>query len=475
MNMDTTTTTTTCVNTANGSDPQKCTANSQAQQNNYDSSSIMKDYGGERENSDSPQSPIGGGATKKTATTMPLSSTWSIYGKEFQEQLHTSLPTWCGMLLYKFPWLVSLRFVGALGAQELAAAALATTLCNVTGLSLSVGLSSAMTTLAGQARGDLLQKVSESTRASASSPHTISTIRPKNGKTTKEDTQPLLLSSKKNGPNGGATTNYTSTCVLDASRDDDDDDAPPKVLLPMVFLYRGIFIQLLFVIPMGLWWISGIQQFLLHLGQEETLAAMTEVRFVRHRLFWGVYFLALILSISMIGWKSTAHSAHHHCPSSRLLSHPLSWNNNLHQPKLYTKKGISTNLDTRIMVLLVEFYPDHMVTDHGNGQCSRICRSCGNDPSCSLQYLFHVHPGLGISRCCNGNGSLSTDTTCTHVYLLVWNFGGSSEGFEKYRRCCNWTHLPLLRVSGGLSSGRILDARHSNLFGIGHSRHHCHF
>jgi len=312
MNMDTTTTTTTCVNTANGSDPQKCTANSQAQQNNYDSSSIMKDYGGERENSDSPQSPIGGGATKKTATTMPLSSTWSIYGKEFQEQLHTSLPTWCGMLLYKFPWLVSLRFVGALGAQELAAAALATTLCNVTGLSLSVGLSSAMTTLAGQARGDLLQKVSESTRASASSPHTISTIRPKNGKTTKEDTQPLLLSSKKNGPNGGATTNYTSTCVLDASRDDDDDDAPPKVLLPMVFLYRGIFIQLLFVIPMGLWWISGIQQFLLHLGQEETLAAMTEVRFVRHRLSWGVNFLALVLSISMIGWKSRAHPANHH-------------------------------------------------------------------------------------------------------------------------------------------------------------------
>lgn len=59
------------------------------------------------------------------------------------------------MLLYKFPWLISLRFVGGIGAEELAAAALAATLCNVTGLSLSVGLSSALTTLTGQARGDL--------------------------------------------------------------------------------------------------------------------------------------------------------------------------------------------------------------------------------------------------------------------------------------------------------------------------------
>ena len=72
--------------------------------------------------------------------------------------LQTAGPALMSMLLYRFPWLISLRFVGDIGAQELAAAALATTLCNVTGLSLSVGLSSALSTLAGQARGHLLRQ-----------------------------------------------------------------------------------------------------------------------------------------------------------------------------------------------------------------------------------------------------------------------------------------------------------------------------
>jgi Na+-driven multidrug efflux pump len=65
---------------------------------------------------------------------------------EIAEQWKTAFPAIAGMLLYKFPWLISLRFVGGIGAEELAAAALASTLCNVTGLSLSVGLSSAADT-----------------------------------------------------------------------------------------------------------------------------------------------------------------------------------------------------------------------------------------------------------------------------------------------------------------------------------------
>jgi hypothetical protein len=40
----------------------------------------------------------------------------------------------------------------------LAAASLATALCDVTGMSLSVGLNSAMTTLTGQARGFVVKK-----------------------------------------------------------------------------------------------------------------------------------------------------------------------------------------------------------------------------------------------------------------------------------------------------------------------------
>ncbi len=72
-------------------------------------------------------------------------SVWRRVIWELSEQSKTSLPSMLGMLLYKVPWLISLRFVGKLGSEELAAAALATTLCNVTGMSLSVGLSSRRT------------------------------------------------------------------------------------------------------------------------------------------------------------------------------------------------------------------------------------------------------------------------------------------------------------------------------------------
>lgn len=131
---------------------------------------------------------------------------------EWKAQRRTAGPTLASMVINRFPWLISLRFVGAMGTNELAAAALATTLFNVTGLSLSVGLSSALTTLTGQARGLLLSKPA----------------------TTKEQS-----------------------------------------LGPIVYYYRGLLVQLLFVIPMGLWWIYGVEGVLIRLGQSTTLAHMT--------------------------------------------------------------------------------------------------------------------------------------------------------------------------------------------------------
>ena len=72
---------------------------------------------------------------------------------EMMATLAISFPVTCNMLFYRFPWLTSLYFVGRHGKSELAAAALATTIGNVTGLSVVVGLNSALTTLASQAKG----------------------------------------------------------------------------------------------------------------------------------------------------------------------------------------------------------------------------------------------------------------------------------------------------------------------------------
>ena len=170
---------------------------------------------------------------------------------EVQNQMKTALPALWGMLLYKVPWLISLHFVGQIGSEELAAAALASTLCNVTGLSLSVGLSSAITTLTGQARGDLLARLDDQRQ------HTR-----RNTSSSLEESDPEIDSTSERTP------------LMDNKSAKDEDTAPP--LMPLVFLYRGLLIQLLFVIPIGLWWLSNsMESLLLRLGQGEKLAHMT--------------------------------------------------------------------------------------------------------------------------------------------------------------------------------------------------------
>ena len=158
-----------------------------------------------------------------TSPNLSQSSAW----QELQQQWKTSLPAILSMLLYKIPWLISLRFVGNMGSEALAAAALATTIANVTGLSLSVGFSSAMTTLAGQARGAQQQR-------------------------SRSDHETYLLAKSH------------------------EDESEPPLLTTMIYLYRGMFIQLLLVLPVGCWWIYGIQPLLVTLGQGELLAIMTQ-------------------------------------------------------------------------------------------------------------------------------------------------------------------------------------------------------
>lgn len=169
---------------------------------------------------------------------------WKRVQEEVSEQMDTAFPTLQSMVLTKIPWLISLRFVGGIGAEELAAAALATTLCNVTGLSLSVGLSSALTTLTGQAKGDLHSRLIHEKRRRVSFDLAAG-----------EDAEGLK--------------------AMDQSTTPPKDNQEP--LTPLIFLYRGLFIQLALVIPIGIWWIFGIKNVLISLGQRDILASMTEV------------------------------------------------------------------------------------------------------------------------------------------------------------------------------------------------------
>ena len=180
---------------------------------------------------------------------------WNRLLWEIREQSRTSLPSMLGMMLCKIPWLLSLRFVGNLGSSELAAAALATTLCNVTGMSISVGLSSALTTLTGHARGDLMARRGDVIQQ-------------------EQQQQPQHCDEKKHCEDDALFMASHNPEYGTAARIRLAEQETP--LLPLTFLYRGLFIQLTLVIPVGLWWLYGIKPVLLLLGQGADLSEMTE-------------------------------------------------------------------------------------------------------------------------------------------------------------------------------------------------------
>ena len=167
------------------------------------------------------------------------SGSWTFLAQqEVLEQSKTFLPALQSLILSKVPWFITLRILSAIdegdsdegnGGVELAGAALATTLCNVTGMSLCVGFSFALSTLAGQAKGEMVSRV----KASAGYVEAGSAMEP--------------------------TTEGAA-----------DPEATPNT--PIVFLLRGLLMQQMLVLPVGTWWLFGIEDFLVRLGQTPELA-----------------------------------------------------------------------------------------------------------------------------------------------------------------------------------------------------------
>mmetsp|Transcript_12853 Transcript_12853/g.32370 ORF Transcript_12853/g.32370 Transcript_12853/m.32370 type:complete len:618 (-) Transcript_12853:1124-2977(-) len=178
-------------------------------------------------------------------------NTWTTrVQEEIIEQSKTFLPALQSMVLSKIPWFITLRILGEMDGDgvELAAAALATTLCNVTGMSLCVGFSFALSTLAGQAKGEMVSRAS----------------------------------------------NAKESTTLQSAASDDDESMPNT---PIVFLLRGLLIQVMLVLPVGIWWLFGIEDFLIQLGQTPELATNAAIY---------LKILAPSLWIYSVQWTSTA-------------------------------------------------------------------------------------------------------------------------------------------------------------------------
>jgi multidrug resistance protein, MATE family len=264
--------------------------------------------------------------------------------KELQIQLRTSIPAIIGMVINKIPWLLSLHFAGNLGTQELAAAALATTLCNVTGMSLSVGLSSALSTLTGQSRGNTATK--SRTLEDLESPVRQVT-------NTKWEGEALLTTqSDQNTEHYGSQESNVSHTVQ-------EEFAPNG---PMIYLLRGTFIQLLFVIPVGLWWIHGTQDILISLGQEHRRAIMTS-RYLRilapglwgYSINWTLTSWLQAIEMADVPACAAALAAMIHLPMNLLFIHVFQWG--------YLGVGAATVVSQMIQPLYIILYI--FLTDHG--------------------------------------------------------------------------------------------------------------
>mmetsp|Transcript_9532 Transcript_9532/g.28426 ORF Transcript_9532/g.28426 Transcript_9532/m.28426 type:complete len:644 (-) Transcript_9532:126-2057(-) len=189
----------------------------------------------------------------KTSSSTRNRQPWPLLAKrEVKIQSKIFLPALQSMVLSKIPWFITLRILGEMDAAnqeesgdsakgvELAAAALATTLCNVTGLSMCVGFSFALSTLSGQAKGEMLSRTSRA-KAAATDADEL-------------ESQPQFVTEN----------DKNDSC------DNDVEASTPNTTV--VFLLRGLIIQIMLVIPIGMWWLQGIDSFLVRLGQTPELA-----------------------------------------------------------------------------------------------------------------------------------------------------------------------------------------------------------
>jgi len=201
--------------------------------------------------------------------------------QEFRhQQLPTALPTLFSLLINRFPWLITLRFVGGLDDDSrLASAALANSLSNVTGMSIAVGLSSALVTLSAQAVGDAKRR------------HTL----------------------ERND--------------LDWSQRSRDE-----MFLPLVILYRGTYLLLLILIPIFLWWIFGVEHFLRLIGQEEVVCVQT----ARYMKVLAPGMLAMCINWNVTAWLQVMGLAHVppyvaaigvalHVPANHFFMYTIKW------------------------------------------------------------------------------------------------------------------------------------------------------
>jgi MATE family multidrug resistance protein len=164
----------------------------------------------------------------------------------------TALPALQSLVLNKVPWFISLRFLGVIGSHELASAALATTLNNVTGFSLCVGFSFALSTLSGQAKGELTSRRQRTSSASSST----------------------LQTGTMNASNVPMKVEQDHFSVIPPTDGDKEYICNRPPITPIVFLIRGMVIQFALVLPVGLWWVFGIEHLLVRLGQGPDMARM---------------------------------------------------------------------------------------------------------------------------------------------------------------------------------------------------------
>lgn len=238
-------------------------------------------------------------ATDASSTTTTTHT--STFQNELNELLRTSLPTTADMVLGQVSRIITLSFVGNIGVQEMAAAALATSINNVTGCSIAFGFASAVATLTGQAKGRMLDIEAQAAER-------------------REEKENQCLSS-------------LSTLLTDNSNGEDEksSEAAPEIL-PSTYLFRAIFVHLLFALPVASSWLYGLKPVLIWLKQEEVVSDMAQefLRILSLQLFFFTVFYTSarwlqVIGMAAISFYGTLVATLFHAPINYLFIYGFGW------------------------------------------------------------------------------------------------------------------------------------------------------
>ena len=203
----------------------------------------------------------------------------------------------------------------------------------------------------------------------------------------------------------------------------------------MVLLYRGLFVQLCFVVPVGICWLSGVRPILMALGQNAVISEMTSVS--------EPWISSMYCYVWTLVWLMT----------------PVCC------------ADLFTDIGPRALVVLYQLDYHCMAPGYRIGIYSSMYRWRRASFARAFKLFFHPHSGVGLPRECCGYCFLPVSSTDNHFDVFIWYLEWPEPSPLQHCSCSSRKNVYLLTSVGWNEVGCRLAWWHQDIFGSGDSGH----